>query len=150
MSDQKKKRRSSHQTQWAAQFAVASELCKRGYEVALTMGNHPTKDIMVSSPKGESFGVDVKGLYKRNFWAIRPKPERTDIYYIFAFVPDQNQNRYFVLTQAQVNEGIQEDRERAREAAVRKGRSADAAVEFPGVQWVYAERFEGCWEQLPA
>ena len=23
-----------HQTQWAAQFAVASELCKRGYEVA--------------------------------------------------------------------------------------------------------------------
>ena len=28
-----------HQTQWAAQFAVASELCKRGYEVSFTMGN---------------------------------------------------------------------------------------------------------------
>jgi hypothetical protein len=33
----KKQRHSGHQTQWAAQFAVASELCKRGYEVALTM-----------------------------------------------------------------------------------------------------------------
>ena len=30
-----------NQTQWTAQFAVASELCKRGYEVAFTMGNHP-------------------------------------------------------------------------------------------------------------
>jgi len=31
---QVKKPRSVHQTQWAAQFAVASELCKRGYQVA--------------------------------------------------------------------------------------------------------------------
>ena len=30
-------RQSAHRTQWAAQFAVASELCKRGFEVALTM-----------------------------------------------------------------------------------------------------------------
>ena len=29
-----------HQTQWAAQFAVASELCKRGYEVSFTLGNN--------------------------------------------------------------------------------------------------------------
>jgi hypothetical protein len=28
----------SHQTQWAAQFAVASELCKRGYEVLVHHG----------------------------------------------------------------------------------------------------------------
>jgi len=34
----KKERHSAHQTQWAAQFAVASELCKRGYEVGFTMG----------------------------------------------------------------------------------------------------------------
>jgi hypothetical protein len=45
-----KPRRSAHQTQWAAQFAVASELCKQGYEVALTMGNQPVFDLMVISP----------------------------------------------------------------------------------------------------
>lgn len=39
-----------HQTQWAAQFAVASELCKRGYEVSFTMGNAtPVADLMVVS-----------------------------------------------------------------------------------------------------
>lgn len=35
-----------HFTQWAAQFAVASELCKRGYEVAFTLGhNTPLADM---------------------------------------------------------------------------------------------------------
>ena len=56
-------RRSSHQTQWAAQFAVASELCRRGYEVAFTTGNHPCVDLMVYSPNRVPFAVDVKGLY---------------------------------------------------------------------------------------
>lgn len=32
-------RERGHQTQWAAQFAVASELCKRGYEVSFSVGN---------------------------------------------------------------------------------------------------------------
>ena len=55
-----------HQTQWAAQFAVASELCKRGYEVSFTMGNAaPVADLMVVSPvQREMFLVDVKGLYR--------------------------------------------------------------------------------------
>jgi hypothetical protein len=57
-----------HQTQWAAEFAVASELCKRGYEVAFTSGHTtPIADLMVVSPKYKTmFLVDVKGLYKMN------------------------------------------------------------------------------------
>lgn len=47
-------RRSSHRTQWAAQFAVASELCKLGYEVALTLGNQPAADLLVVGPKKEN------------------------------------------------------------------------------------------------
>jgi len=144
-----RKRRSSHQTQWAAQFAVASELCKRGYEVALTMGNHPTKDIMVCGPSGGSFGIDVKGLYKRNYWAVREKPERPDVFYIFTLVPEGAPNRFFILTQAEVNAGIREDLARARRSAVEKGRSPDAIADFPGVAWSYAEEFENRWDKLP-
>ena len=64
-----------HQTQWAAQFAVASELCKRGYEVSFTMGNTtPIADLMVVSPIGrEMFLIDVKGLYRRNPWVLKRK-----------------------------------------------------------------------------
>ena len=62
----KAKRRSGHQTQWAAQFAVASELCKRGYEVAFTLGhNTPLADLMVISPRKKPFLIDVKGLSEK-------------------------------------------------------------------------------------
>lgn len=145
-----KTRRSSHQTQWAAQFAVASELCKRGYQVALTMGNHPTADMMVFSPEGKAFVIDVKGLYKRNFWAVRKKPEKADVFYVFAFVPEGAPNRYFVFTQSEVNAGIDEEHSRAEAAAVAKGKSRNWVDKFPGVSWKYAERHEDKWEELPA
>src|SRR6266700_2032822 len=96
---QVKKRQSSHQTQWAAQFAVASELCKRGYEVALTMGNHPLIDLMVISPKKHvQFQVDVKGQYKPNFWPVRPKKKTKNLFYVLAFVPKGANNQFFILT----------------------------------------------------
>jgi hypothetical protein len=146
----KKKRRSGHQTQWAAQFAVASELCKKGYEVALTMGNHPTADIMVYSPAGHAFVIDVKGQYKRNWWVVREKPEREDAFYVFAFVPDVGQNRFFVLTQAEVNAGIREEFDNARTRAIAKGRPTDKVGNFPCVAFQWAEPHEDRWDKLPA
>ena len=84
-----------HQTQWAAQFAVASELCKRGYEVAFTMGHTtPVADLMVISPTKRAFLVDVKGLYRPNPWLVRPKETRTDLYYILAYVPNDEANQF--------------------------------------------------------
>jgi hypothetical protein len=73
-----------HQTQWAAQFAVASELCKRGYEVAFTSGHTtPIADLMVVSPKEKKmFLVDVKDLYRRNPWLIKRKPLRDNLFYV--------------------------------------------------------------------
>jgi len=143
-----KERRSSHQTQWAAQFAVASELCRRGYEVAFTTGNHPCVDLMVYSPKHVAFAVDVKGLYRRNFWPVREQAVRKDLFYIFAFVPCDTPSRFFVLTQQQANKGIREDFEHAQSRAKKKGRDL-ATNPFPGVEWKYAEAFENAWNSLP-
>jgi hypothetical protein len=95
----------THQTQWAAQFAVASELCKRGYQVALTLGNHPSIDLMVVSPEGAHFLVDVKGQYKENFWPITPK-EAQGLFYILAFVPDGKPNQFYILTQEAAQEEV--------------------------------------------
>lgn len=142
-------RRSSHQTQWAAQFAVASEFCKRGYQVALTMGNHPTADMMIYSPNGTAFVVDVKGLYKRNFWAVRKKPEKPDVFYVFAFVPDSAPNRYFILTQAEVNLAIDAEYTKVQAAAVAKGSKTNWIDKFPGISWLNAEPSEGRWDILP-
>ena len=77
-------RHSPHQTQFAAQHAVASELNKRGYKAAMTLGNHPIVDLMVQSPSGIQFTVDVKGLHARNFWPVKEKKLQEKLFYIFA------------------------------------------------------------------
>lgn len=128
---QRPNRRPVHRTQWAAQFAVASELCKRGYEVAFTMGNHPRRDLMVISPKGASFSVDVKGLYRRNWWLVTPKALDPGLYYVLAFVPDDAPNRFFVLSQQQVNAEI-----------------AAGPDTFQGLAWAAALPHEGAWENV--
>ena len=105
-----KKPRRGHQTQWAAQFAVASELCKRGYEVSFTMGNTtPLADLMVVSPGGEMFLIDVKGLYRFNPWIIKRKAARANLFYVLAFVPADAANQFFVLSQAQITDLIQSE-----------------------------------------
>jgi hypothetical protein len=137
-----------HQTQWAAQFAVASELCKRGYEVALTMGNHPLIDLMVISPKRTPFFVDVKGQYKPNFWPIDPKKTLNKLFYVLAFVPKDAENQFFILTQDQVNEGIRIHSENARALRKAKGLPGEPR-NFQGIQGKFAQRFEDAWEVLP-
>jgi len=143
----KPQRRSVHRTQWAAQFAVASELCKQGYEVAFTMGNHPSVDLMVTSPNGVPFGIDVKGLYRRNFWVVKPKPLKSNLFYVFAFVPDGAANQFFVLSQAEVNDEVAKQDERARQAALAKGKAGAAA--FPCIGWREASNYRDRWRVLP-
>jgi len=129
-----------HQTQWAAQFAVASELCKRGYEVAFTMGNHPEADLMVLSQNKAAFVIDVKGLYKRNPFVISAKASRSDLYYVLAFVPDGGQNEFFILSQEEVRRTSKAELKRLR-------RSKDYSI--PGLSWLCVQRFKDKWDTLP-
>ncbi len=76
-----------YQTQWAAQFFVSAELTRRGYMVALTLGNMPSVDLNVVSPGGKQFMVDVKGQRTKNFWRFRRKDPHKNHYYIFVYVP---------------------------------------------------------------
>jgi hypothetical protein len=142
------RRHSSHQTQWAAQFAVASELCKRSYEVALTLGNHPDVDLMVISPNGRQFLVDVKGQYKRNFWPVRKKERRGNLFYVLALVPRGESNRFFILTQDQANNGIADDLMHAKARRKAKGLEGEPR-DFPGIEWKFAEQFADKWKVLP-
>jgi hypothetical protein len=144
-------KRSSHFTQWAAQFAVASELCKRGYQVALTLGNHPSVDLMARSPRGEQFEVDVKGLYKKNFFLVSQKELRDNLFYILAYVPDDDANQFFVLSQAEANNEVQQNTERVRVRQIAKGGTAERADVMSGITWAAVQPYKGRWKStLPA
>jgi hypothetical protein len=141
-------RRSSHPTQWAAQFAVASELCKLGYQVALTLGNHPSIDLMVKSPKGESFNVDVKGLYKKNYFLLKPKGIQAKLFYILTYVPEAAANEFFVLTQAEANNEVEQDIQRSRARKIKKGETGEKAGAMPGISWKAAQRYKRPWKDV--
>ena len=113
------------------------------------MGNHPSVDLMAWSPAEVPFGVDVKGLYRRNYWLVSAKAPKLNLFYVFAFVPDVGANRFFVLTQDQVNNELAADLDRARERAFAKGRMI-SDEDFTGVSWPAAEKYEDAWRILPA
>jgi hypothetical protein len=142
----KKERRSTHISQWAAQFAVASELVKRGYEVAFTMGNHPKKDLLVVSPSGAPFAIDVKGLHDKTNFSVSSRPSITDLFYVLVHVPTGAANSFFVLTHAEVNECI----ESATEAWRAKNDVPTTTVDtWPIIKWADAQRFKDAWDKFP-
>jgi len=136
-----KERRSGHQTHRAAKSAVESELRKRGYEVEFTMGNAPLAHLMVVSPMSKkNFLIDVMGLYRPNPWPIKTKATRDNLYYVLAFVPNDTDNRFFILSQEQVNTFV-------RDELARLGRPDDYPM--PGIDWKQAEAHENRWDMLP-
>lgn len=145
-----KERHSSHQTQWAAQFAVASELCKRGYQVALTLGNHPAVDLMVQSPNGTKFTVDVKGLQGRNPWVVRAKSLQDGLFYIFAFVPTGAANRFHIATQKEVNAALKAKYEVDRKRALAKGKTmpSEDKIRFSCLLFKLESQWADKWEEL--
>jgi len=115
--------------------------------VAFTMGNHPAVDIMVTSPSGVPFLVDVKGQYKGNWWIVSPKKDLGKLlFYVFAFVPDDGANRFFVLTQAQVNSEVEAEFERYRAPRVKDGRPVSES--FLGVGQKFLSAFENKWREV--
>jgi hypothetical protein len=123
----------NHQTQWAAQFAVASELCKMGYEVSFTLGHSaPLADLVAISPDTKkTLLIDVKGLSARNSWIVQPKPPRNNLYYVLAYVPLKSSNAFFVFSQRSMNRYI-------RGELLRLKRPAEYRVK--GVSWTVAQR----------
>jgi hypothetical protein len=95
-------------TQWAAQFAVASELEKRGYRCSFSLGDCTRDyDLVVVAPSGQTFLIDTKGNRNEgSCWDFRRKPPLLNLFYVFVYVPANAQNRFFLLTQAEANERI--------------------------------------------
>jgi hypothetical protein len=136
-----------HYTQWAAQFAVASELCKRHYEVAFTLGhNTPLADLMVISPKEHrQFLIDVKGLAKRNYWEVSRHVTRDDLFYVFALVAHDAPNQFFIARQHEVNACIDAEFARLKPEKQALGIKANRL----GLRWRDTKPFADQWHALP-
>lgn len=133
-----------YQTQWAAQFYVAAELTRRGYLVSLTLGNAPVIDLLVVSPNGVSFKVDVKGQATRNFWLIKRIKPQNDLFYFLVYLPKNLETlKFFIFN----SEELMKKREEYKEHI--EAKSGKYRDELGGINWGTALDFENKWEKLP-
>lgn len=104
---------------------------------------------MAISPNDKKqFLVDVKGSAKPNqYWLIRKKDLRHNLFYILAVVPKNSSNQFYILTQERVNRFIDDEFERTRPE--QKARGADNLM--LGIRWKDAEpEFRDAWSILPS
>ena len=77
-------RADSQLTAMAGEFLTAGKLFKRGYQVAVTMGNAKAIDMFVHNPKTDrTFTVQVKALRQKNCFPIRKEAIKPDHIYVF-------------------------------------------------------------------
>jgi hypothetical protein len=95
------------------------------------------------------FVIDVKGQCRKNPWPVRPKEPRAKLFYVLAFVPDNESNEFFILTQGQVNRAIQANWKRAIARRRAKGLVRRGDNRFPVVERDFAARYNNRWDTLP-
>jgi hypothetical protein len=135
--------RRTYQTQWAAQFFAAAEFARRGYLVALTLGNAQRADLLVESPTGHRFSVDVKGLSTHNWWLTRERDDHPD-YYILVHVPEPSKSpEYFLLTGAE----MAAEMDLVKQSALAKGQVWTGRGS--GILWSTGTKYGDRWKVLP-
>lgn len=148
----------AEQTQWAATYLVAAELTRRGYRVGWPMGNAPVKDLLVESPKGVRFEVDVKGgaygQKVKSYWHIVQEKrfkETTQPQLYFAFVrvdpqPDESAD-FFMLSHKALIELNEEVYANSKSWKTKKGQPYK---EFPpAFTPAHLAPHRGKWDILP-
>lgn len=53
--------------------------------------------MLVVSPAGKPFGIEVKGQSTKNFWRFNDRAPHHEMYYAFVFVPREGTPRVFIM-----------------------------------------------------
>lgn len=82
----------------AGEFLVAGKLFKRGFQVAVTMGNAKSIDLFVFNPcTNRTFNVQVKTLRSKNCFLINKERISKDDIYVFVILNRNDQNEDFFI-----------------------------------------------------
>lgn len=86
-----------HNVEQMARGYLMYELARRGYCVQITDSRFPTYDMLVVSPAGKHFGIEVKGQSTKNFWRFNDRAPHPEMYYAFIYVPQEGNPRVFIM-----------------------------------------------------
>jgi len=110
----KKPKPESHTSHLAGEYFVAAELYKRGFSVALTMGNAKAIDLFAEKNR-RTVNVQVKAirLRKNVGWPIARAKVWSNVIYVFVCLNDESRSpTFFVATAREVRPRVREYRTR--------------------------------------
>lgn len=135
-------KRKTHYTEWAALFATAAELTRRGYDVALTLGCTPKVDLLCSVPDKKQFRAQVKGMsnhagpwIQKHFFDDKDDPL---LFFITVNVPfgDKEPFEFFIMSHGDIK-------------SVWGRRKRPTKAGFEGFTYKEIEDYKDKWERLP-
>ena len=131
-----------HNVEQMARGYLMYELAKRGFNVQLTDSRFPNVDMLVVSPQGTHFGIDVKGQRTNSFWRFKEKEPKSDLFYAFVNVPENNTPRVFIMD-SKITMKLWKDYKTKTKA---KGTTKH---EIWGVNWTTPHPYEDRYDLLP-
>lgn len=131
-----------HNVEQMARAYLMYELAKHGYCVQITDSRFPAYDMLVVSPSGKHFGIEVKGQRTKNFWRFNERTPHPEMYYAFVFVPQDGTPRVFVMNSTITMQLWKEYKDRA----IKKGVKEDSIW---GLNWTQPHSFEDRYDILP-
>jgi hypothetical protein len=142
-----KKKGIGYFSQWSSTFYVAAELVRRKYLVSLTLGEAPGPDLLVISPNGKPFKVEVKSLRRHNFWLIGEVSPQDDLFYILVFVPEDVSQppKFCILTSSELKREI----DNYQKKLLAKGRRITKLEYGIPFRNAFKPEYENAWDKLP-
>lgn len=101
---------SKYQLSMAGEYAVCSELSKRGWDVSITFGNAKATDIILHLPGGTYRRIEVKtsqtGRFVTNFFqkyydkTLNNHPD----YWVLVYIDKNGQMHFYILTHEELGD----------------------------------------------
>ncbi len=130
-----------HNVEQMARSYLMYELAKRGYCVQITDSRFPTYDMLVVSPSGKHFGIEVKGQSTKNFWRFNERQPHAEMYYAFVFVPKNDIPRVFIMDSTTTMQLWKE----YKDEVLKRGREYGQW----GLRWTQPHPYENRYDMLP-
>jgi hypothetical protein len=119
------------------------ELACRGYTVQFTDSRFPTEDLLVVSPSGKHFGIDVKAQKSKSFWRMKRPPDSNQIFYCFTYIGSSSSTPEIYVMPSTLVLPLWHA---YRDAAVARGINEDSIW---GLNWSTPKPHKDDWACLP-
>lgn len=132
----------THNVEQMARGFLMYELAKRGYRVQVTDSRFPASDMLVVSPSGKHFGIEVKGQSTKNFWRFEVREPNPEVYYAFVYVPAAGSPQIFIMDSTSTMNLWHQYKQKA----IEKGAKEENQW---GLNWKEPHPFENRYDLLP-